>query len=109
MDTEISMIQGDASPSRVFSLVRTDGSIPDLTSAESATFNIYRPDTNAQTNASTNECTIVPPGPNGQLQYNWNATDLPIPGVYRCVLQFLDQNGKPESNIVYITVESNTV
>lgn len=107
-DTQISMVQGDAAPSRVFALKRLDGSIPDLTNYTGATFKIYRPDTGAQTNASADTCTILTPKTDGKVQYDWSTTDLPVAGTYRCILQIVDSNGKPESNIVYITVESDT-
>lgn len=108
MDTNISMVQGDASPSKVFQFVREDGTVPDLTDYQSATFDIIRPDSGDQTNPDSDTCEILSPGSNGWVQYDWSVGDLPVSGLYRCLLQIVDQNGKPETNIVYIDVESNT-
>lgn len=103
------MVRGAASPSRVFNFVREDNTIPDLTNAESVVFNIFRPDTSAQTNQGAGaNCVILSPGTAGQARYDWATTDLPVSGTYRCIIQITDSNGKPEKGIVYIEVESDT-
>lgn len=109
MDAEFEMTQGDAAPAKLFTLNREDGSVADLTTATNVDFLIYRPDTNAQTNTGATSCVIQSPGTLGQAQYNWHTTDLPVSGRYRCLLRITYAGGLPETAIVYIKVESNTV
>lgn len=112
MDTNISMVQGDAAPSRIFALSREDGTIPDLSLVNRVDFLIFRPDDNSQTNGTGNnnqsECTILPPANAGKVQYDWSTTDLPIAGVYRCLLRITYADNDPETTIIYVNVESDT-
>ena len=109
MDTEISMVQADSAPARVFTFVREDGSIADLTNASSVDFIIYRPDTEAQTNTGMTACVIQSPKTDGKAKYSWSSGDLPIAGVYRCLLRITYTDSTKETAIVNVTVESDTI
>lgn len=92
--SQIKLVQGDTAPTYQFSLVRADGTIPNLTGA---TVNFYiKGPTGTATNAGHTACTITDVA-GGLGYYDFQTNDLPSAGTYTCDLSITFASGKIET------------
>lgn len=106
------MYQGDSAPNPILTCVREDGSVIDLTDT-TVRFIITNPQTKRHTNdpnadtGVTNVCTLVNAA-EGQCTYAWNPKDLPVAGIYPCMLVITYTDNKQETREILVSATARS-